>query len=351
MDFGPESAGNQQVEPRNTEGNFPTPMFYHSCPCHFGVPLSPYFVPIPGYTMCPTTAFEQPMPGGLRASFPNGNRGGASLLGASGQIQGQQLTANSDFEFDSAPPVEAPPYAVTENQNGHYETAIHATMPNMLGFPQAGTVAHAPVWTPLPHPPTEQGWHNGPAAHANMQSELGFPFQGSTNHNSFPNGYGQDTANGMLGVGNASEAIDFLGSLSGAAGNTGMNSSINNFYQPSNTTYGTSAPSQELSPHPNLSPEASFSSTASSPLNFTPSPTNVSSPNSTSTRHPCSHCTKTFVRKTDAWRHEKTHFPEQSRIFPCNVQGCRRNGERAFTRSDKLMEHRRTVHGLWEGGY
>ncbi|KAH6706485.1 hypothetical protein BKA61DRAFT_139602 [Leptodontidium sp. MPI-SDFR-AT-0119] len=347
MDFDAGSAGNQQVEPRNTEANFPTLMFYHSCPCHLGVPVSPYFVPILDRTMCPTTAFEHPMLGELRPSVSHENRGGASPLKASSKIQGQQSIANSDFEFESAPPVETPHYAAIEHQNRHYETGINATMPNILGFSQASTVAHTPGWTPLPYPAAEQrGWHSEPAAHANMQSELDFPFQGSADHNRSPNGYGQDTTNNMLDAGNASEATDSPGSLSGAATTREMKS--NNFYQPLNTTFGVSAPSQELSPHPgfnlNLNPETS--STASSPLNFTPSPTNLSSPNSTSTRHSCSHCTKTFARQTDVRRHGKSHFPEQNRMFPCSVQDCPRNGERAFIRSDKWMQHRRTVHGL-----
>ncbi|KAH9209006.1 hypothetical protein DL95DRAFT_414301 [Leptodontidium sp. 2 PMI_412] len=116
--------------------------------------------------MCLTTAFEHPMPGELRPSFSNENRGGASLLRASSKIQGQQSIANSDFEFESAPP------------NRQYETGINATMPNMLGSSQASTVAHTPVWTPLPYPAAgQQGWHSEPAAHANMQSKLDFPFK------------------------------------------------------------------------------------------------------------------------------------------------------------------------------
>lgn len=336
------------MEPRNTEANFPTLRFYHSCPCHLGVPVSPYFIPIPDRTMCPTTAFEHPMPGELGPSFSNGNRGGASPLRASSKIQGQPSIANSDFEVESAPPVEAPHYAVTEHQNRHYETGINATMPNMLGFSQASTVAHTPVWTPLPYPAAEQQKAGiaSPLLTPTCRASSTFPFKAAlittTSRTVMvkipPTIFSVRAMRARRPTPQAASA--------GQPATREMKS--NNFYQPLNTTFGMPAPSQELSPHPsfslNLNPGTS--STASSPLNFTPAPTNVSSPNLTSTRHPCSHCTKTFARQTDVRRHEKNHFPEQNRIFPCNVQDCPRNGERAFIRSDKWMQHRRTVHGL-----
>jgi hypothetical protein len=60
-------------------------------------------------------------------------------------------------------------------------------------------------------------------------------------------------------------------------------------------------------------------------------------------RHACNKCDKSFKRSEDLRRHYRKHFPG-TRVFPCNVPGCDKNGENGFYRRDKLMYHRRSAH-------
>ncbi|KAH6716022.1 hypothetical protein BKA61DRAFT_336033 [Leptodontidium sp. MPI-SDFR-AT-0119] len=143
----------------------------------------------------------------------------------------------------------------------------------------------------------------------------------------------------------------FNTNYSPTSSNTERSLSVNNFYQPSNTAYGTSTTVQDLLPHSNLSPKTSFSLTTSSTpphdhTSPTPSPTNASSPNAT--RHSCAHCPGNFVRLSDLKRHAMIHFPELHRKYDCWQPDCDRNGRRGFIRKDKLRDHLRGVHELEE---
>jgi hypothetical protein len=360
MDPNPEPAGKRQTEQlENGFSNLPSIVLHHSGPYAFALPG--FFVSFP-YTMHPNAALQQLMHSGFRASFPGGMRedvsGHEGLVAASSQIQESQMNADSDFNAGPAPQVEThPAYATPEPQVWPCETGTAYSTTNEPDFAsQNSTAADAFSETHLlNHSPTQQEWHSESGAYDTIQSAGDFPTQASIAYNPFLNGYNQDTATSMLDVDDANDGIDFSGNFSSASGSTAMdisvNNSFNNFYQPPNTPYGTSPPSQELSPPPTLSADTSFSSTASSPLNFTSSPPNASSPSSTSPRHPCPHprCPKSFARPGDLKRHSKIHSPEQHRKFNCPQPDCNRKGRNAFTRRDKWKEHLRNVHKLEEG--
>ncbi|KAH8784817.1 hypothetical protein F5882DRAFT_124139 [Hyaloscypha sp. PMI_1271] len=360
MDLNPEPARKRQTEQlENGFSNVPSTVFHHSGP--YAVALPVFIVTFP-YTMHPNAAVQQLMHSGFRASFPGGIRedvSGNGVLGAaSGQFQDVQLNVNSDFHAGTAAQVEtAPVYATPEPQVWPYETGAAYSTTDDPDLPsQDSNATHTfPETHLLNRSPMQQEWHSESAAHDDVQRAVDFPTQAGTAYNPFLSDYDQDNANSMLGVDNANGGIDFSGTFSAATSSTAMDSSVNNstdnFYQPPNTPYDTSTPSQELSPPPTLSAETSFSSTASSPLNFTPSPTNASSPTSTSPRHPCPHphCPKSFARPGDLTRHAKIHSPERHRKFNCWQPDCNRNGQNAFTRRDKWKEHLRNVHKLEEG--
>ena len=55
-------------------------------------------------------------------------------------------------------------------------------------------------------------------------------------------------------------------------------------------------------------------------------------------------CLRRFSRSNNLARHAKTHFREDTLRYDCPERGCRRVGERGFTRWDNLVEHKRNVH-------
>ncbi|KAH8591368.1 hypothetical protein B0O99DRAFT_690728 [Bisporella sp. PMI_857] len=361
MDFDPESAKNQQTEPLDASFNARSLISHHPYPYDSGVALPGFFLPFPSYTMYLNAATEQLVPSGFRASFLSGVRenwtGHESLGAASSQIQGLQLSANSEPDFDSAPQAGTPAlYATPGQQNWHYKTAAHNTSPNELDLPQAGTVTHASSDTHSHYPTTkQQDWYNEPAARDNMPNELNFAWQDNTAHKPFMNGFNQDASTNLLHSNGTSEENHFSGNgsfdtqLSSVSSNTETNFSFNASFQASTCTYGTSSSLQEGSTYatiPSSSPETSFSSTSTT--SPTPLPTNAPSPNST--RHPCPHphCHSTFARQSDLKRHAKIHFPERHRKYHCWEPGCNRNGRKGFTRKDKWRDHVKGVHGLEE---
>ncbi|KAI9738798.1 MAG: hypothetical protein M1834_008305 [Cirrosporium novae-zelandiae] len=58
----------------------------------------------------------------------------------------------------------------------------------------------------------------------------------------------------------------------------------------------------------------------------------------------CSKCPSTFSRKADLLRHMRDKH--SGRVYDCWALGCQRNGEKAFGRRDKLLDHQRKVHGM-----
>ncbi|KAH9211430.1 hypothetical protein DL95DRAFT_188086 [Leptodontidium sp. 2 PMI_412] len=297
-------------------------------------------------------AVEQLVPSEFRVALAS--MGDEDLEAAFRYFQELPLSANSNSPFDSAPRIEAPLNVTPEQQDWSYGTAAHYTNPDGRQHPQAATFAHALSDNHSLYPATEQqDLYNEPAASGNNPSHFDFPSQSSTAQDPLLNSYEQDTTASMLDL----EGIHFLdrGSFntnrSPASSNTERSLSVNNFYQPSNTAYGTSITVQDLSPYSNLSPKTSFSPTTSSTpphdhTSPTPSPTNASSPNAT--RSSCAHCPRNFARPSDLKRHAMIHFPERHRKYHCWQPDCDRNGRRGFTRKDKLRDHLRGVHELEE---
>ena len=354
MNFDPESAKDQQIEPLGAAfSNARFPILHHHCPFNSGVAVTGIFMPFPSHAMYPNAAVEGLVPGEVRTSFPSGVRedwtGHGSLGEASSQIQYQPLSVNPETDFDSAPQFEpCDPFATPRQQDWPYGTATHYASPNELNLPQAGTVAYAPSATHLYYPTTErQEWfseHTGPE---NMPTGVDFAWQDNTAQNPFMNGFGEATSTNLLLSNGSSENTHVLGNgsydtLNPISPNT-VTSLTNDSFEASAATYGISSPYQENSTRATIpsSPQQS-TSTASPP----PSSPNAPSPNST--RHACLHCPSTFARQGDLRRHEKIHFPERHRKYHCREQGCNRNGRKGFTRRDKWRDHVKNVHGLEE---
>ncbi|KAN0116849.1 hypothetical protein V8E51_002826 [Hyaloscypha variabilis] len=331
MDFDPGSAENQQSEPMDASlSNAHSLAFHQSYPYNFGIVVPGFFVPCPSYTMYPNAALEQLVPTGFTAGI-------SSVGTGSSQIQGLQLSINSQHDFDPATQFETRySYATPGQQDWPYETAPHSSSPNELDVPQAGIVVQAFSDTHSHHDATEQqDWYNQSAARNNLPTEFEFGSQDSTTHNPVINGFDQDTSTNLFHSNRASEETHFSGSDTFDTSNTEMNLSFNT----------SSLLLQDISTHatiPSSSPQTSFSTSPTSP---TPSPTHTSP---TPPRHPCPHCTSTFARLGDLKRHTKSHFPERHRRYHCREPGCDRNGRKAFTRRDKWRDHVRGVHGLEE---
>lgn len=365
MDLDPESAKNQQTEPLDANFSSSNSLIFHlPCAYNFGGALPGFFVPFPSYPMYLNMAVEQLVPGGFRASFPNGVRerrtGHEGLGAASNQIQDLlQLGTSHELDFDSAPRFEIGALDASPRQHdGLSGTVPHYTSRNGLDHPQAGTIAYASSDPHSCYPTTEQrDWYNGPATRDNMPNGFDFAWQGHAAHDPFMNDLDQDASTNLLYSDRTSEESHLSGNggfdipLSPVPSNIEMSLAINTSVQASTFTYDTSSPLQESFNHvtiPSSSPETSFSSALT--ISPTPSPTHAPSPNST--RHPCPHphCHSTFARQSDLSRHAKIHFPERHRKYHCWKPGCDRNGRKGFTRRDKWKDHVRSVHRLEDDG-
>ncbi|PMD49057.1 hypothetical protein L207DRAFT_20572 [Hyaloscypha variabilis F] len=354
MDFNPESAQNQQTELWDgTLFNAHSLAFHHSYPQNYGVAVPGFFVPFPSYTMYPNAAVEQLVPIKFSGSHSSGVcedwTGHQSVSPVSSQIQGLQLNANSEHDFDPAPQFETRySYATPAQQDWSHETALHYANPNEVDLPQAGIVVQASSGAHSHYNTTEQqDWYNQSSALDSLPTGFDFASQDNANHNPAMKGFVEDASANLFHSDGASEETHFSGHNSFDTSNTETTLSFNAPFQPSTSTYETSSPLQDMSTHSTIASNThkiSFSST--SPTSPTPSPTNASSP--TSTRHPCPHCPSTFARPGDLKRHMKSHFPERHRQYHCREPGCDRNGRKAFTRRDKWRDHVRGVHGLEE---
>lgn len=340
---------------------FSPPIFQHAGSFHYSVAALPaYFLPVPTYPIYPGAAVEQLMPGGFRAIFATGAPKHGSLdegfEAAARQVNNLQPSADPGFAVLFTPRIETPMLHATDtHQNWQYWTAGRHTTQNDFDFSQAGTVAPTALLSPSLHPSAGyQDWQYETAARDNA-NEFDFQSQATSDHSTLLNDARQDSTINLVTSDRINENIHSAGKSSFdtdhslASPYTATHLPFNNSYQPTNTTYATLTSLEELTPQPTLDPDTSFSSTSSSPLDqwpSTPSPTNASSPSSA--RHPCQHCTKDFTRLGDLTRHVKTHFPERHREHSCWQPDCDRNGRKAFTRRDKLLEHLRRVHKLEE---
>ncbi|KAL9118152.1 MAG: hypothetical protein Q9187_005307 [Circinaria calcarea] len=68
-------------------------------------------------------------------------------------------------------------------------------------------------------------------------------------------------------------------------------------------------------------------------------------------RFACLHpgCVRSSSRSSDLQRHMRKH-DTSTKLFNCNVKGCKYNGAKGFYRRDKLVSHQRKRHGMHKSG-